>query len=93
MKKRRQYPLQLAANNQGIRKGKQPPITDTRGTDKLEIDYFHLYESLYRKEVTDWQNARLTRYDPFNPVTYPIQQLYKDAMLDNHLRGAIESRI
>jgi hypothetical protein len=93
MKKRRQYPVQLAANKQGIRKGKQPPLTDTRGTDKLEIDYFHLYESLYRKEVTDWQNARLTRYDPFNPVTYPIQQLYKDAMLDNHLRGAVESRI
>lgn len=73
--------------------GKTPPITDTRGSDKFEIDYFRLYESLYRKEITDWQNARVARYDPFNPVTYLIQQLYKDAMLDNHLQGAIESRI
>jgi hypothetical protein len=75
------------------RNGKTPPIRDTRGTDKMEIDYFHLYESLYRKEVTDWQNARMVRYDPFNPITFPLQQLYKDAMLDNHLQGAIESRI
>jgi hypothetical protein len=75
------------------RNGKQPPLTDTRGSDKLEIDYFHLYESLYRKEVADFQKARIARYDPFNPVTYYIQQLYKDAMLDNHLQGAIESRI
>lgn len=87
--------LQLAAakaNNTG-RYAKQPPLTDTRESDKLEIDYFHLYESLYRKEITDWQNSRTIRYDPFNPVTYPIQQLYKDSMLDNHLNGAIENRI
>lgn len=73
--------------------GKQPDIVDTRGSSKMEIDYFHFYESLYRKEVTDWQKARIMRYDPFNPITYPIQQLYKDSMLDNHLQGAIENRI
>jgi len=75
------------------RNATQPPITDTRGSDKLEVDYFRMYESLYRKEVTDWQSARQIRRDPFNPITYLIQQLYKDAMLDNHLQGAIESRI
>lgn len=73
--------------------GKQPDIVDTRGSSKMEIDYFHFYESLYRKEVTDWQKARIMRYDPFNPITYPIQQLYKDSMLDNHLQGATENRI
>jgi len=73
--------------------GKKPEITDTRGSEKIEIDYFRFYESLYRKEVTDWQNARIFRRDPFNPITYPIQQLYKDSMLDNHLQGAIENRI
>ncbi|MDD3079106.1 MAG: DUF935 family protein [Paludibacter sp.] len=86
--------LKLAAtNNNTGRKAKQPPLEDTRDSDKIEIDYFHLYESLYRKEVTDWQNSRTIRYDPFNPVTYPIQQLYKDSMLDNHLSGAINQRI
>lgn len=82
-----------APANRGNRYGKKPQLTDTRGSDKMEIDYFRLYESLYRKEVADWQNARISRYDPFRPVTLPIQQLYKDALLDNHLQGAIENRI
>ncbi len=99
MKKRntpKPYSTALAASNKptaSTRNGKKPPITDTRGSDKLEIDYFHLYESLYRKEVADWQKSRIARYDPFNPITYLIQQLYKDAMLDNHLQGGVESRI
>ncbi|NDW10464.1 DUF935 family protein [Dysgonomonas sp. 520] len=86
----------LSAPDQGKGKrfGKRPPLnTQHHSTNKYEIDYFHLYESLYRKEVTDWQQARIARYDPFRPITMPIQQLYKDAMLDNHLQGAIENRI
>ena len=80
-------------NSSVVRNGKRPEITDTRGSDKMEIDYFRFWESLYRKEITDWQNARTIRRDPFNPLTYPMQQLYKDSMLDNHLQGAIENRI
>lgn len=82
-----------APANTGTRYGKKPKLTDTRGSDKMEIDYFRLYESLYRKEVADWQSARIARYDPFRPITLPIQQLYKDSLLDNHLQGAIENRI
>ncbi len=75
------------------RYGKKPPLTLPTGETKTEIDYFHFYESLYRKEITDWQSARALRRDPFNPISYPLQQLYKDSMLDNHLRGAINNRI
>ncbi|MCL2246185.1 MAG: DUF935 domain-containing protein [Lentimicrobiaceae bacterium] len=78
---------------QSRRHGKRPQLVDTRGSDKIEIDYFRFFESLYRKEITDWQSARTMRRDPFNPITFFIQQLYKDAMLDNHLQGAIENRI
>jgi len=81
------------AQNKTTRHGKVPNLVDSRGSEKMEIDYFRFYESLYRKEVTDWQSARIMRYDPFNPVTFPLQQLYKDAMLDNHLQGATENRI
>ncbi len=84
---------QSLALSQGKKFGRAPEITDTRGTDKMEIDYFRFYESLYRKEINDWLQARENRRDPFNAITYPIQQLYKDAMLDNHLQGAIENRI
>ncbi len=73
--------------------GKKPELVDTRGNDKMEIDYFRFYESLYRKEITDWIQAREIRHDPFNCLTYHLQQLYKDSMLDNHLQGAISNRI
>ncbi|MCL2132626.1 MAG: DUF935 domain-containing protein [Lentimicrobiaceae bacterium] len=84
----------LALSNKQAKKfGKKPELVDTRGSEKIEIDYFRFYESLYRKEITDWQTARIARRDPFNPITFQIQQLYKDSMLDNHLQGAIENRI
>jgi hypothetical protein len=73
--------------------GKKPPLEDTRGSDKIEIDYFRFYQSLFRKEVDEWKQAREARRDPFRPITFHIQQLYTDCMLDNHLQGAIENRI
>lgn len=88
-----QRTLVLNKSAKSNRNGKRPELTDTRGSGKMEIDYFRFYESLYRKEVADWQLSRQARRDPFNPITYLIQQLYKDAMLDNHLQGAIENRI
>lgn len=84
---------QGALNATPAKLGKRPPLEDTRGSDKIEIDYFRFYQSLYRKEVDDWKQARETRRDPFRPLTFHIQQLYKDCMLDNHLQGAIENRI
>ncbi len=82
-----------AKDKKPVKFGKKPELVDTRGTDKMEIDYFRFYESLYRKEITDWIQAREVRHNPFNPLTYHLQQLYKDAMLDNHLQGAISNRI
>jgi hypothetical protein len=73
--------------------GKTPALNPYNTQQTYEVDYFRFYESLYRKEITDWQQARMIRRDPFNPLTYMIQQLYKDSMLDNHLSGAIENRL
>lgn len=67
------------------------PVPDTQKAT-YTVDYFHLFQSLYRHELTDWAEARAARHDPFNPVTYHIQQLYRDALLDNHLSGAIDSQ-
>ena len=76
----------------GQRHGKKPDFKDTRGSERVEMDYLRFYETLYRREISDWLSARIVRLDPFNPITFPIQQLYKDSMLDNHLRGAFNSR-
>jgi hypothetical protein len=77
-------------------KKKKPELnieTKEKEKQRTTVDYFHLQESLYRKEIDDWHEARLARHSVFTPSTYAIQQLYKDAMLDNHLSGAIETRI
>lgn len=78
------------------KKNKKPDLLPQANQDPQEhhvtIDYFHLYENLLRKEIDDWINARTARRDPFHPVTYYQQQLYKDALLDNHLAGAIETQ-
>lgn len=78
------------------KKNKKPDLLPQANQGPQEhhvtIDYFHLYENLLRKEIDDWINARTARRDPFHPVTYYQQQLYKDALLDNHLAGAIETQ-
>lgn len=93
MKKYNKVTKSLAAPGKGVQRFARPDIRVEPVQGKTEVDYFRFYESLYRKEVSDWQRARAVRRDPFNPVTYHLQQIYKDAMLDNHLSGAIENRI
>lgn len=75
-------------------KKKKPEINIEQPTEKrVQVDYFRLFESLFRKEIDDWHEARQARHSPYMPTTYGMQQIYKDAMLDNHLQGAIETRI
>jgi hypothetical protein len=57
------------------------------------LDYFRTYQSLYRKELSDWMEARESRHHPITPTTYRLQQLYKDALIDNVLRRQISNRM
>lgn len=77
------------SKNKNKNKSKRPNFVDSSADQSIKIDYFHLVESLYRHELDDWVSARIARHSPFNPSTYLMQQLYKDAMLDNHLAGAV----
>jgi hypothetical protein len=94
MEQKRQYNRKRSRNNHNrqLAVKKRPPIKQP-SVDNMEINYFNLYQSLYRKETSDWQEAREARYNPVNPLTYSLQQIYRDAMLDNHLSGAINNRI
>lgn len=101
MSKKRYYPSNTSHQTQSLalaapvtgKKGRTAPEQLMTQSDSMSIDYFRFFESLYRREVQDWQSARQVRRDPFYPLTYHIQQLYKDAMLDLHLFGAINNRI
>lgn len=80
-----------------IQAGSEPPIPKTPQIDDMSkaivLDYFRTYQSLYRKELSDWHEAREARHHPINPTTYRLQQLYKDALIDNVLRRQIANRI
>lgn len=75
---------------------KRPPLPDPEpepeATTVAVMDWFKTQQSLYRKEITDYETAREARYNVINPLTYPLQQLYRDAMLDNVLSNAIKQR-
>ena len=73
---------------------KQPPIKPEQPTmTSVMIDYFNTYQSLYRKELDDWMQARTYRRAIVNPTTIHIQQLYQDSLIDVFLRRQIEQRI
>ncbi|MCX6232632.1 MAG: DUF935 family protein [Bacteroidetes bacterium] len=75
---------------------KQPPITDTTNdaqVNKIMVDYFKTYQSLYRREIDDWQNARILRRSIINPTTIQLQQLYQDSLVDIFLKRQIRNRI
>ncbi|OWP80721.1 hypothetical protein BWK63_09655 [Flavobacterium covae] len=68
---------------------------DTKNIEKvtnLMVDVIRRQRRLWRKELTDWQSARYTRYNVENPRTYPLQELYEDVMLDGHLTGITNNR-
>jgi len=76
--------------------GKEPPIPKQPLMDDMSkavvLDYFRTYQSLYRKELDDWMEARQARHHPVNPTTYRLQQLYKDSLIDVFLRRQISNR-
>ena len=76
--------------------GKKPPLPenpDAVDPKTVIMDWFKSYQSLYRKELTDWLEAREQRRHPINPITYPLQQLYNDALIDSVLRRQMMNRI
>ena len=77
--------------------GKEPPIPKNPEMDDaakaVVLDYFRTYQSLYRKELIDWTEARESRHHPVNPTTYRLQQLYKDSLIDNVLLRQVSNRV
>ena len=49
--------------------------------------------SAYRRELSHWQQARALRYDATQPLTYALQEVYTDTLLDAHLSASINNRL
>jgi hypothetical protein len=58
----------------------------------LMVDVIRRQRRLWRKEISDWQQARFALYRNDQPRTYPMQELYEDVMLDGHLTGITGNR-
>lgn len=58
----------------------------------LMVDVIRRQRRLWRKELTDWQQARFARYNAEIPRTWPMQEVADDIMLDGHLTGITGNR-
>lgn len=61
--------------------------------DTLTISLEKSQPSIYRKELDQWQAAKMAFLNNDNPKTYLLQEVYNDAMLDAHLSANVLNRI
>lgn len=59
---------------------------------RLMVDIIKRQRRLWRTEINHWQVARYARHHTVFPRTYPLEDVYKDVMLDGHLTGITENR-
>jgi hypothetical protein len=50
-------------------------------------------ETMQKQTLKEWTQAIMASTDPENPDKTPLDRLYKNLMLDNHLASIIDSRI
>lgn len=56
------------------------------------LDVIRHQKRLWRKEISDWQLARLARHSRDFPRNYLLQEVYEDVMMDGQLTGITENR-
>ncbi|MCY4418890.1 MAG: DUF935 family protein [Cytophagales bacterium] len=59
----------------------------------IQLETKSRLRSVYRRELSDWHQARALRHDVKNPRTYLLQEVYSDTMLDAHLSSVVNNRI
>ncbi len=69
------------------------PVQLSQKAQSLVLDLVRQSHSVYRKEISHYQRARMARLSKENPRTNLQQAVYKDAMLDTHLSAVAENRI
>lgn len=67
--------------------------TQSKEVQNIVIDLFRQNFARYQHQLDEWQMARDIRHDVHYPLTYAMQEMYEDAMVDAHLTAIIESRV
>lgn len=65
---------------------------DIQKATSLMVDIIKRTRTIWRKEINDWQRARAAFYNVDFPLTYLMQNVYDDCLLDGHLTGITENR-
>lgn len=56
------------------------------------LDLVRQQKRIWRKEIGDWQRARIIRHSREDPQNFLLQEVYEDTMMDGQLTGITENR-
>ncbi|MDP2723192.1 MAG: DUF935 family protein [Bacteroidales bacterium] len=65
---------------------------DIMSKSKVLIELSELSQQLTQQEIANWRTANQYALDIINPKRINLLQIYYDAMLDDHLLGAVRNR-
>lgn len=59
---------------------------------RFMLDLVRQQKRIWRKEIGDWQRARIIRHSREDPQNFLLQEVYEDTMMDGQLTGITENR-
>lgn len=84
--------IQLKGNAVGKARLNATDAQNIKKVTQFLVDTVKHKRRLWRKELSDWQQARAARHNADNPRTYLLQEVYLDIVLDGHLTAVTEQR-
>ena len=65
---------------------------DVNKVTRFMLDLVRQQKRIWRKEIGDWQRARIIRHSREDPQNFLLQEVYEDTMMDGQLTGITENR-
>lgn len=79
------------AFNKNVKLSKVTP-KNIESVTKTMVDIIRRQKRIWRKELNDWQAARIHRHNVDFPNNYYMQEVYDDSMMDGHLTAVTGNR-
>lgn len=79
------------AFNQNVKLSKVTP-KNIETVTKTMVDIIRRQKRIWRKELNDWQAARIQRHSVDFPRNWMLQEVYDDSLMDGHLTAVTSNR-
>lgn len=66
---------------------------DIKKAQKLTAKLVNKYDGLKENDIRDWRNAHAAALDSEKPIRYDLYTIYRDTLLDDHLKSVIKVRL